>query len=139
MTSDGQTLYAPLVVVKDPRNSATDQDLKSQFDFALQVQEEIKVARALQAKIEAIVKRSKSSTEKGRLTKILGGGGTGNPDEGGLAASDFGSLRRIIDGLGGIYGATESAPSAPLMGYRSAFKELCGRIDAIVHSIRGTK
>ena len=135
MKVNGKAYHQPLEVVKDPRNTATAAELKAQYDFALIVQDEIQVARALEARIQARTKKTKSS----QLFAILGHGGSGTPDEGGSVATDNGSLRTVIDGLNGVYGAIESAPSAPLAGELEAFRSLKKRVAAYAAEFAKTK
>ena len=135
MNVNGKAYHQPLEVVKDPRNTATAAELKAQYDFALIVQDEIQVARALEARIQARTKKTKSS----QLFAILGHGGSGTPDEGGSVATDNGSLRTVIDGLNGVYGTIESAPSAPLAGELEAFRSLKKRVAAYAAEFAKTK
>ena len=135
MTIDGQMYSTRLAVIKDPRVSATVADLKAQFELSLRIGDEIKLATSLRDRIQSKLKSKVSASEKSRLLRILGAGGTGTPDQGGTAPMDFGSLRRIIDALEGVKGAVQSAPSAPLSLYQNAFADLKQRVEKLRVSV----
>jgi hypothetical protein len=136
MVVDGSSFSQSLTVVNDPRVAATQADLESQFKLALAVGDEIEVAKALQTRIQAMLKKPVFAKQRARLLEILGGGGSGTPDEGGTTPMDFGSLRRIIEGLQGVKGAIQSAPSAPLAQYVLAFRGLKGRVATVAAELK---
>lgn len=129
-----KSLSQPLTVVMDPRVNVTTAQLRAQFKFTQVVADEIEVVKVLRTKVEAKLKKALSGAERKRLSGILGGGGSGTPDEGGTAPTDFGSLRRVLDGLEGVRGAVQSAPAAPTIGEITAFRSLRARADAIAKS-----
>jgi hypothetical protein len=115
-------------VVRDPRVAVSDKDLKCQYQFAIAVQDEIEVAIALRTKLEKRLKNEKDASVKRRIQQLLGGGGSGTPDQGGIAATDEGSLRTIIDGLNGVLGAVESASAKPTKNAVDAYHDLSSRV-----------
>jgi len=139
MSFDGRTYEQPLTVVKDPRVAASDADQRAQFKLAIAVGDEIEVVKALRTRIQALLKKVPPAPRKSRLLALLGGGGSGTPDEGGTATMDFGSLRRIEEGLGGVRGAILSAPAAPSAGCVDAFRSLKLRVEAILTEVKAMK
>jgi hypothetical protein len=139
MEAGGKSFTQPLKVVMDPRVKASSADMVAQYKMTLAVADEIEVAKKLRGKIEAMIKKSPSPVAKARLAAVLGGGGSGTPDEGGTTPMDFGSLRRVLDGLEGVKGAFQSAPAAPNAGCIEAFRALKAKVTELEKAVVGRK
>jgi len=139
MSVDGKTYSQPLTVIKDPRVPATIADLTAQYEFTFVIDDEIQVALALRSRIEGAIKKSGSASQKARFMALLGKGGTGTPDQGGIAADDFGSLRRVIDGIEGVKGAVQSGPSAPTLGAIEAFRSLRRKVESLERAFKSMR
>ena len=121
LSVNGRSYRQPFTIVNDPRVHATDADLRAQYAFALTVQAELK-------RVEDARKRA----EKAGLKALAGTEPSSTPDEGGEAPQDFHSLRYIAGALGALYGAVESAPSAPTPEFRRAFAVLSSEASAAI-------
>jgi len=113
LSAGGRTYRQPLTIVNDPRVHASDADLRAQYAFALEVQSELARVRAARAR-----------ALKAGLKALAGGDFAGTPDQGGPIPQDVHSLRAIAGGLGALYAAVESAPSAPTPEFRRSFAAL---------------
>ncbi|HLK14443.1 MAG TPA: hypothetical protein VKT78_06535, partial [Fimbriimonadaceae bacterium] len=101
LVSGGKASTQPLTVVRDPRIAATDTDLVAQFEFGLGVVAETEAVRAAQRKAAAaLAKRTSWSAEKRAKANRL-------------IAGDPHSLDAIAARMDAVFGAAESAPSAP--------------------------
>ncbi len=128
LTAGGHNYRQPLTVVNDPRVHASTADLRAQYEFALQIQKEMTAVDAAHARAVKL-----------GLKAIAGTPPAGTPDEGGALPQDFHSLRYISGVLGSLYGAVESAPSAPTPEFRRAFAVLRSQAAAAMAKVPGSK
>ncbi len=120
-----------LEIMRDPRVPATDDDLRTQYAFAKEIQAEVSSIQALTKTATAFMKTT-SGDKADQLQSLLGGGNggrrrrrvEGTPDEGGQDDPDVTSLSHISSALSGLQGAVESAPSAPTPEHRKAYSVL---------------
>ncbi|HEV3153773.1 MAG TPA: hypothetical protein VGZ02_08225 [Candidatus Baltobacteraceae bacterium] len=125
LSVDGRSYRSPLRVVNDPRVRVSDADLRAQYAFALQVQ-------SLMQQVQA----ARTRAQKAGLKALAGTEPSATPDEGGAIPQDFQSLRYIGGALGALYGAVESAPSAPTPEFIRAFAVLRDKATAAMSKLR---
>lgn len=138
---NGHTYVQPLTIARDPRIAATDEDLRNQFDFALQVSAELEHVNALLEKAQTIRKKLGANADPSTVAKLdllIGEDGTGTPDMGSTTPQDVNSFKHILGGLSELAGSVESAPAAPTAEYQLAFEKLKNKIavnEAILNGI----
>ena len=125
MTVDGRAYRQPLTVQRDPRVHATDADLRAQYELAQAIQQE-------SAKVKAARVRALKAGQKA----IAGEDPSFTPDQGGQIPQDVDSLRALSDDLDALYGAVESAPSAPTPEYRRAFASITQKAASVMRKVR---
>ena len=147
MSADGQTLSQPLEVVRDPRLSATDEDLRAQFAFALELQAAQRRAQKEASDGQTFLREKGSGLPQVQRTALrallgMGGGGGrrrgagGTPDMGETTSQNLDNFQVLIGGLGGVERAVESAPSAPLLHYRNSYRLLLYKEARLVKRLR---
>ena len=136
LTAAGQTLMQPLLVARDPRIKATDEDLVRQFEVARQIQaERIRVAGP-RGQVDAIRKqlvalrgkagKASANVEAfGKKLDEIAGPPPATPEEDffGEPAVDLASLRRIAAAFQQLARAVESADAAPTPDLVSGFQQ----------------
>ncbi len=142
MTVDGKTYDSAATVLRDPRISASDADLRAQYELAKQVaalETQVKAARARAQRVDA----AKLSAERARDLKleIVGESPPDNPDDSvGSYSRDFTSFLYLQGALDYLESAVESADAPPTPDMRTAFVKLNGiykatlaRLQALEH------
>jgi hypothetical protein len=88
LTVDGQTFTQPLVVKRHPLRSATDADLKEQFDFAIQIRDKVSEANNAVILIRNIKEQVKERLNKSTDPRLA--------DAAGKLTSDLSSVEQAI-------------------------------------------
>jgi len=128
----------PLLVLRDPRVKAPDDDLRAQYAFAQEVLKEANAVKEANERAAAMLKGNKLTGQKlDQLKLLIGGSGTFTPDVGGLEDQNVGSLSHIEAGLDHLKRAVESAPSAPTPEHRHAYEVLKARAEAAMAALKG--
>ncbi len=126
LSVNGKTYSHALRVLRDPRISASDADLRSQFDFATAI--ETLHARVTDARTRAQkIARDSLPAAKARAlhVEIIGENPPENPDDSvGAYSHDFTSLLYLQGALDNLESAVESGDAAPTPDMRGAFKKL---------------
>jgi hypothetical protein len=126
MTVDGKTYDRAATVLRDPRISANDVDLRAQYDLAKQIvalETQVKTARSRAQRVDA----SKLSAERAHELKveIVGENPPDNPDDSvGSYSHDFTSFLYLEGALDYLESAVESADAPPTPDMRSALVKL---------------
>lgn len=115
LVHDGQSYSRTAVVLKDPRISASDADLRAQFMLAQSIEDR-------KAEIAAARRRTHDPA-------ILGVEQRPNPDDSvGGASNDFTSLTALETEFDGLETAVESADAAPTPDMQRAYNELSSQL-----------
>jgi len=123
MTIDGHALARALTVVRDPRIAATDADLRAQYALARQV--DALLARVQTAVAQADALRAKPGADTAKIDAIAGASPSRDPRNSvGTPATSFTTLRWYAGALGELFGAVESADTAPTPGERATWSSL---------------
>jgi photosystem II stability/assembly factor-like uncharacterized protein len=136
LSAAGKTLERPLVVTRDPRISATDDDLQRQFALTRDVQAlRVGVARArlqadsLRKKIAALRGKATGAASSSldsfarKLGQLAGPPGEPTFDEAEDADEPATSLRRLATILSRFQGVVESADAAPTPDALTGFQK----------------
>jgi photosystem II stability/assembly factor-like uncharacterized protein len=130
-----KTFSQTFEVVRDPRIDASDSDLRKQFEFALQIDEEVKAVQTQVAEGQSWLRANSSKLtqeQTHQLRQLLGGGGgggrrgrpAGTPDMGATTSQDVSSLSYLAGAIGGVSRAVQNAPGAPSQEQARVFDEL---------------
>ena len=96
----------PLIVKRDPRLPVTDQELRSQYAFAVAIRDELQVIQAGVDRANRILTRlPKGSSRRHRIEKALSG-----------------PLHNLQIQIGGLFGTVNSAQAAPLPQHIALFR-----------------
>ena len=125
---DGKTLTRSLRVVRDPRVSANDADLRAQYALAQEIEALHTRAGDARTKAQALERTSLSPANARMLrVEIAGENPPANPDDSeGAYSHDFTSFLYVSNALDNLESAVESADSAPTPDMYSAFRKLQG-------------
>jgi hypothetical protein len=137
MTVNGKAFAQPFEVVRDPRLHVTDADLRAQFDLAIAITDEIRIANEALAKGNGLMASrgdKLAAADRARLAAMTGGAParSGRRRRAAPAGPGAGSLSRNAALLAGILGALESAPAAPNPTFVSHFRAIRAEISGDV-------
>ncbi|MDR3692109.1 MAG: hypothetical protein P4L46_22200 [Fimbriimonas sp.] len=125
MRSGRKTYTQSFTLLRDPRLQATDDDLRSQFEVEIAMEDEIQVANALLNRMaKALKSRDLSSAAKSRIRLAMG-----------ASPKDVGSLRYETAILSGLNGSVRSAPAAPNPQQRRALRQIRAMLARIAASV----
>jgi photosystem II stability/assembly factor-like uncharacterized protein len=134
MSANGFSYKQPLTIRRDPRIAASDADLKAQFELALAIREEIRIANDALAEANKIMRNrgaSLSPLDNARLAGMVGGAPAGpRRRRPGPPPSGAGSLSRHATLLANLEGEIESAMSAPNPGLVKYFRQIRAELSA---------
>jgi photosystem II stability/assembly factor-like uncharacterized protein len=123
VTIDGHTFARTLTVRRDPHVPATDADLRAQYALAREV--DALLARVQGAIAQADALRAKPGADVARIDAIAGASPARDPRNSvGSPATSFTTLRWYAGALGELFGAVESADTAPTPAERAAWASL---------------
>lgn len=156
MTIDGQMSERPLQVVRDPRISASDSDLRAQFHFAWQIEQwQARGLSAYHSAMRALTKLRAAQTHPSsacstsaavaaysKLSEIAGAPPPVNPDNSmGYPELNLTSLHALSVALESLEAAVESADTAPTPDQRHAFdvisQLLATKLSLMPHTVCG--
>ena len=139
LTIDGRTFTHTLTVRRDPRVRATEADLVAQYALARDV--DALLARVGAAVAQADALRAKPGADVARIDAIAGAPPVRDPRNSvGSPASSFTTLRWYASALGDLFGAVESADTAPTPDERATWSRLRASSDAALrdfHALGG--
>jgi photosystem II stability/assembly factor-like uncharacterized protein len=125
LSVNGQTYTRSAQVLRDPRISATDADLKAQYVLATETIALSAVVSASRAKAEQHVKQLSGAAAAAYRRVIIGEPSPENPDDSeGVYSHDVTSFRFIGDRLDYLESMIESADAAPTPAMRAAYAKL---------------
>ncbi|HTU82667.1 MAG TPA: hypothetical protein VMF61_11090 [Candidatus Acidoferrales bacterium] len=127
LSVDGRTYVRTAVVRRDPRVPATDADLRSQYEFALEIGALRERVRASRATAQGRLAHSALSAAERQLlrTDVVGVEPAVNPDDSeGVYSHDFTSFLYVQSALENLEFAVESADAAPTPTMRDAYVKL---------------
>ncbi|HVN69541.1 MAG TPA: hypothetical protein VMU38_07840 [Candidatus Binatia bacterium] len=114
LSVDGKSYTRPATVRRDPRISASDADLRAQYDLA----------RTILA-LEAQVKAARARALKAGKKQLAGEAPADNPDDSmGAYSHDFTSFLYLENALDYLESAVESADAPPTPDMRAAYAKL---------------
>jgi hypothetical protein len=112
-------------VLRDPRLSATDADLRAQYDLATRVAALRANVTTVRAKAEQHAKQLSGPTAAAYRRDVIGEAPPDNPDDSeGVYSHDLSSFRYLENQLDNLEGMIESADAAPTPDMRSAYDKL---------------
>jgi hypothetical protein len=141
----GTTYERPVTLAKDPRNDATDQQLREQYVLSDAIDDKIAQVAAARAHAQAVLKSGKLNADQAlRLQReVLGVRGAGNPDDSvGKPETEFTTLRFLGQQFEFLYFGVQSADAAPTHDQHEAFTKLSHTLDGTIAklaSIAGPK
>ncbi len=135
---NGQAYTREARVARDPRITASNADLRAQYDLAKRVDalhSQVKIARAKALQAAAHLSGEQLKTVR---VQVIGEEPPNNPDDSvGSYSSDFTSFLYLEGALDNLEAAIESADAAPTPDMRTAYAKLSsiyrttlGRLDA---------
>ncbi len=139
MTVDGERFTQPLTLRRDPTYPATDADLRSQFELARSIGNEIAAVGSAREHAQTLIARHSnlSSAQRARLQRIIGTAPQQTPDDSvGKPAQDFGSLRYIGDALEALQAGVEMGDVRPTPDQYAAFTVLRRQADAAITEVQ---
>ena len=123
LTIDGRAFTRSLLVRRDPRMPATDADLSAQYALARDVDALLARVQAAIAQGDAL--RAKPGADAARIDAVAGAPPSRDPRNSvGEPATSFTTLRWYAGALGDLFGAVESADTAPTTGERATWSAL---------------
>jgi len=123
LTIDGRAFTRSLLVRRDPRMPATDADLRAQYALARDVDALLARVQAAIAQGDAL--RAKPGADAARIDAVAGAPPSRDPRNSvGEPATSFTTLRWYAGALGDLFGAVESADTAPTTGERATWSAL---------------
>jgi photosystem II stability/assembly factor-like uncharacterized protein len=125
LTVDGKSYVRSATLLRDPRITATNADLRAQYEFASTIaalRDEVTSARK---RAQDLAKKNLPEKERKELLAIAGQGPPDNPDDSvGSYSNDLSSFYYIGNALDNLEGAVESADAAPTPDMRTAFTRI---------------
>jgi hypothetical protein len=148
---DGQSYRQPLTIVKDPRTTATDADLREQFDFLMRIREKtsqandaVKTIRSVKAQLADRAKRMPPSNREAfskvatsladRLSAIESAIYQVKNQSGQDPLNYPIRLNNKIAALAGVVGGTDAKPTS--QSY-TVFNDLAAQLDKQLSAMRG--
>jgi hypothetical protein len=152
MTVNGQSYRQPLAVVKDPRSTASDADLREQFDFLMRIYDKtnqandaVKTIRSVKAQIADRTRRMPSDKSAAfaantksfidRLSAIEAEIYQVKNQSGQDPLNYPIRLNNKIAALSGVVGGTDAKPTS--QSY-TVFNDLAGQLDRQLSAMRGS-
>ncbi len=133
LTVGGHTFTRSFAVLRDPRQSATDADLRAQYALARDV--DTLLARVNAAVAQADALRGKPGADAARIDAIAGAPPSRDPRNSvGSPATSFTTLRWYAGALGDLFGSVESADAVPTRDERATWSALRGASERVLHS-----
>jgi hypothetical protein len=149
---NGQSFTQPLTIVKDPRSTATDADLKEQFDFLMRIRDKtsqandaVKTIRNMKSQLADREKKmtGDQATTFSRVAGDLSNRLSGIESEIYQVKNQSGQdplnypirLNNKIAALAGVVGGTDAKPTS--QSY-TVFNELSSQLDRQLSAMRGT-
>jgi hypothetical protein len=125
LSVDGRTYTQAAEVLRDPRISATDADLRAQYALAIRVASLRTQVGAARAKAQRLAKGLSGRIAADFSRQIVGEPLPDNPDDSmGAYSHDFVSFLYLEGALDGLESAVESADAAPTPDMRTAYTKL---------------
>jgi photosystem II stability/assembly factor-like uncharacterized protein len=125
LSVNGATFTRSAQVLRDPRLSATDADLRAQYDLATRVAALRANVTTVRAKAEQHAKQLSGPTAAAYRRDVIGEAPPDNPDDSeGVYSHDLSSFRYLENQLDNLEGMIESADAAPTPDMRSAYDKL---------------
>ncbi|HEY8298634.1 MAG TPA: hypothetical protein VIG32_11505 [Candidatus Baltobacteraceae bacterium] len=137
LSANGKTLVRPLLLARDPRESATASDLRAQYALAHRIETIKKQITQAQSTVAALQKRAATPAQRARLEAIAGPVPVNDPDDSvGKPAHDFTSLRYLADSFDALESVVESGDTAPTPDDTIAFGKLQRTLNATLAALR---
>ncbi len=134
LSIDGRTFEHTLTVRRDPRVRATDANLRAQYALARDV--DALLARVQAAVTEADALRAKPGADTARIDAITGAPPVRDPRNSvGSPPTSFTTLRWYASALAELFGAVESADTAPTADERAKWARLRGPAQAAMRGL----
>lgn len=125
LTANGKTWTRTARVMKDPRISASDADLREQYELARRIQGLRDDVASARAKAQQTVKHLSGARAQAYRREVVGEEPPDNPDDSmGAYSHDFTSLLYLETALDYLQSAVESADAAPTPDMRTAYSKL---------------
>jgi photosystem II stability/assembly factor-like uncharacterized protein len=125
LSVNGQSYARTARVLRDPRISATDADLRAQYALASQLVALRAAVSSARAKAEQRVKQLSRAAAAAYQRDVIGETLPENPDDSvGAYSHDFTSFLSLENALDYLESAVESADAAPTADMRSAYAKL---------------
>jgi hypothetical protein len=125
LSVNGQTYTREARVVRDPRITASDGDLRSQYDLATRVDALRADVAAARTKAEAHAKQLSEGAARAYRRDVVGEEPPANPDDSvGAYSHDFTSFLYLEGALDYLESVVESADAAPTPDMRTAYTKL---------------
>ena len=124
---DGMQLEQPFAIVRDPRITASDADLRAQYALAMEISQREGQVTVANERAIALAKRPALSASQKRIlqAQIIGIAPAADPDDSvGKPSHDFTSFMYLSQAFGGLQDQVESADAAPTRDMRTAFAKL---------------
>jgi hypothetical protein len=125
LTVNGESLTRTARIMRDPRISATDADLRAQYDLSVSVATLRSDVAASRAKAQEHVKQLSGQTAIAYRRDIIGEAVPENPDDSeGVYSHDLSSFLFLEDRLDYLESMIQSADAAPTPAMRGAYAQL---------------
>jgi len=125
LSVNGRSYTRSAQVLRDPRISAGDGDLRAQYELATRIVKLRADVAASRAKAQSTLKQLSGATAAAFTRDVIGEPLIASPDDSvGAYSHDLGSLHYIENALDYLEGAVESADAAPTPDMQTAYNEL---------------
>jgi photosystem II stability/assembly factor-like uncharacterized protein len=125
LSVDGQVYTRTAHVLRDPRISANDADLRAQYEFAMQIVALRADVSTTRTKAEERLKQLSGSSAAAYRRDVVGEPLIPSPDDSeGVYSHDFSSLLYLENSLDYLESVVESADAAPTPDMRAAYAKL---------------
>ncbi|MBV8529933.1 MAG: hypothetical protein JO104_01330, partial [Candidatus Eremiobacteraeota bacterium] len=125
LSVNGKTYTRPAAILRDPRISASDADLRAQYELSLRIEALDKDVIAARAKAQQRVKELPAARAAAFRRDVIGEPLADNPDDSvGAYSHDFTSFLYLENALGYLDSAVQSADAAPTPDMRTGYDKL---------------